>query len=142
MRCVHVWEGRLFTTQLIMIVMVLLLWSVAAQGQDNPSNPFVRSDSTPVSVAYEGALICFRCDITPCPKNHRRCEQAGHVPLFKSTDGHLHKRIGSTNSITAKLASDELHSKKVKIKGLYYTKTDHVLVEAVTLLGRSSLGLE
>lgn len=95
--------------------------------------------STSAYVVYNnGTLICFRCDVSPSPENRARCEQEGHVPLFKLADGHLHKLVGSTNSITVKLASDELHGKKVKVKGMYSLETNQVLVEEVVPLGRLS----
>jgi len=115
---------------------LLLWWPAAVLGHDNPNTPFARPESTSANVAYEGTLICFRCDIAPSPENRARCEQEGHVSLFKRADGHIYKLNGSTNSITAKLASDELHSKRVRIKGIYYSKTDHILVEEVIPLGR------
>jgi hypothetical protein len=116
----------------------LLWWSAAVLGHDNPNTPFARSDTTSIDVAYEGTLICFRCDVSPSPENRARCEQEGHAPLFKLADGHVHKLVGSTNSITVKLASDELHGKKVKVKGMYSLETNQVLVEEVVPLGRLS----
>jgi len=118
------------------VLAFLLLWPATVLGHDNPSNPFARLESTSADVTYEGTLICFRCDVSPSPENLARCEQEGHAPLFRRADGHIHKLTGSTNSITAKLASDELHGKKVRIKGIYYAETNHVLVEEVILLER------
>ena len=114
----------------------LLWWPAAVNGHDNPNTPFARPESNSADVRYEGTLICFRCDVSPSSENLARCEQEGHAPLLKIADGHIHKLIGSTNSITAKLASDELHGKKVRIKGIYYAETNHVLVEEVIPLER------
>jgi hypothetical protein len=119
-------------------VLGVLLWWSAVLGHDDANTPFAGPASTSVDVAYEGTLICFRCDVSPSPENRARCAQEGHAPLFKLADGHVHKLQGSTNSITAKLASDALHGKAVKIKGIYYLKTNHVFVEEVIPLGRST----
>ena len=114
---------------------LLLWWPVTVRG-DPTSSSFAHPDPTSINVEYEGTLICFRCDIAPSPENRARCEQEGHAPLFKRADGHIHKLTGSTNSITAKLIADELHGKSVKIEGIYYPKTDHVLVEKLIPLER------
>ena len=114
---------------------VLLWWPAAVLGQFH-SSPFARPEPQSVDVEYEGTLICFRCDLSPTPENRARCQQEGHLPLLKRAEGYLHALIGSTNPITAKLASDELHGKKVKVKGIYYPKTHQVLVEEVTPVAR------
>lgn len=125
----------MYTKQLIAIILLILWWPAAARG--DPNSPSVmQTEPKSLNVEYEGTLICFRCDITPSQENRARCEQEGHAPLFKRADGHIHKLTGSTNSITAHLISDELHGKRVKITGLYYPKTDHVLVEKLIPLER------
>ena len=48
--------------------------------------------------------------------------------MFKRADVHLYRLMGSTHAITATLAFDELHGKKVKSKGTYSPQTDQVLV--------------
>ena len=119
-------------TQLTMIVLLILgWWPETVLGHDEPNNPFFGSESTSADVTYEGVLICFRCDVDPSLAGRARCEQEGHAPLLKRADGHIHKLMGSRNSITVKLASDALHGKKVKIKGIYHNETNHVLVEEV-----------
>ena len=80
---------------------------------------------------YEGTLLCFRYDVAPSPENRTRCVKEGLVPLFKRADRHLYKLMGSTNAITAKLSLDDLHGKKVRIKGDLLPQTDQVLVEKV-----------
>lgn len=114
----------------------LLWWPAAVNGHDNPNTLFTHPDATSVDVAYEGTLICFRCDVSPSPGNRARCQQEGHLPLLRREEGYTHALVGSTNTITTKLASEELHGKKVKVKGIYYPKTNHVLVEEVIPLGR------
>ena len=119
-------------TQLTLIVLLILgWWPETVLGHDEPNNSFFRSETTSADVTHEGTLICFRCDIDPSPAGRARCEQEGHAPLFKKADGHIHRLTGSRNSITTKLASDTLHGKKVKIKGIYHAETNHVLVEEV-----------
>lgn len=81
-------------------------------------------------------MICFRCDVTPSPENRARCRQEGHQPLLKRSEGYTHTLVGGTNKLTAQLASDELHGKSVHIKGIYYPKTNHILVSEVTLRDR------
>jgi len=110
-------------------VLWLLLWWPAAAHADPNSSPFGRTDPGAAGVEYEGTLICFRRDVDPSHEDLARCKQEGHAPLLRRADGHIHKLTGSTNSITAKLASDELHGKKVKVKGIYYPKANQVLVE-------------
>lgn len=99
-------------------------------------NPSAGPASTSAYVAYNGTLICFRCDVSPSPENRARCEQEGHAPLFKLADGHVHKLEGSTTSLSAQLASETLHGKKVKITGIYDLKTNHILVEKIAPTGR------
>lgn len=108
----------------------LLWWPSAVLGQSSPV-PFVPSEPKPFKVRYEGTLICYRHEIAPKSENPVRCQQEGHVPLLRRTEGHLHLLIGSTNSITAKLTSEELHNKWVRITGIYYPQTNQILVEEV-----------
>lgn len=114
---------------------LLLWWPAVVLGQST-SSPFARPEPRSVDVAYEGTLICFRCDVAPSPENRTRCTQEGHVPLLRRAEGYTHTLVGSTNAITAKLASEELHGKKIKVKGIYYPKTNQLLVEQVLLLER------
>lgn len=114
------------------VLQLFFWWPAAVLGQA-PSSPFFNLGPKS-TVEYKGILLCYRHDIAPSPENRARCEQEGHLPLFKRADGHLLKLMGSTNSITVRLSSDELHGKKVRIKGIYYPQTDHVLVEEVTLV--------
>jgi hypothetical protein len=78
-------------------------------------------------------VICFRCDVAPSPENRARCEQEGHQPLLRRSEGHTHTLVGSTNKLTAQLASDDLHGKSAHIKGIYYPTTNYILVSEVTL---------
>ncbi|NOT53814.1 MAG: hypothetical protein HOP18_04335 [Deltaproteobacteria bacterium] len=103
-------------------------------------NPSASPASTSAYVSCNGTLICFRCDVSPSPENRVRSAHEGHASLFNLAEGHVHKLQGSINSITAKLASDALHGKAVKIKGICYTETNHMLVEKVVPLGRSTAG--
>jgi len=89
-----------------------------------------------VDAAYDGVVSCFRCAVTPTPENRARCQQEGHQPLLRRSEGHTHTLIGSINKLTAQLASDELHGKSVHIKGIYYPKTNHILVSEVSLRER------
>ena len=119
----------------VSVFAVLLWWPADASSQGLP-NTVLRGEPQPTDVREQGTLICFRCDITPNPHSRARCQQEGHQPLLSRVGGHPYKLIGSTNSITAKLSADELHGKQVRIKGIYYPKTNQVLVEEVSSTGQ------
>lgn len=124
------------TKQLICIVMLILwCWPAAACGDPNATS-VIQTEPKSLNVGYEGTLICFRCDITPSQENRARCEQEGHLPLLRRTEGHSHTLVGSTNSLSAQLASEALHGKRITITGIYYPKTNQILVEKVVPTGR------
>lgn len=111
----------------------LLCWPMLVHSQPNT---VIRSDPSSVDAEYDGVVICFRCDVTPSSENRARCQQEGHQPLFRRSEGYTHTLVGSTNKLTVQLASDELHGKSVHIKGIYYPKTNHILVSEVSLRAR------
>ncbi|MGE0681314.1 MAG: hypothetical protein AB7P69_10520 [Candidatus Binatia bacterium] len=120
----------MYTKQLLAIILLILWWLTAARG--DPNSPSVmQTEPKSLNVKYEGTLICFRCDITPSQENRARCEQEGHLPLLRRGDGYSHSLVGSTNSLSAQLASEALHGKKVHLTGIYYPKTNQILVEKV-----------
>lgn len=118
------------STLLCVVLWTSLWWPPFVQSQPNGLN-IIRPDPTSVDADYDGVVICFRCDVTPRSENRARCQQEGHQPLLKRPEGHTHPLIGSTNKLTAQLVSDELHGKTVHIKGIYYPKTNHILVSEV-----------
>jgi hypothetical protein len=120
---------------LCVVLWSLRWWPTLVQGQPNTQN-VIRTDPTSVDVEYDGVVICFRCDVTPSPENRARCQQEGHQPLLRRSEGHTHTLVGSTNKLTAQLASDGLHGKAVHVKGIYYPKTNYILVSEVTLRAR------
>lgn len=124
------------TKQLIFIMVLILWWWPAAARGDPNSTSVIKTEPKSRNVEYEGTLICFRCDVAPSRENRARCEQEGHLPLLRRGDGYSHSLVGSTNSHSAQLASEALHGKKVKITGIYYPKTNQILVEKVALTGR------
>lgn len=123
------------TKQLIAIVLLILWWPAAARGDPN-STSVIQNEPKSLNVEYEGMLICFRCDITPSQENRARCEQEGHLPLLRRVEGRSHTLVGSTNSLSAQLASEALHGKKIKITGIYYPTTNQILVKKVAPTGR------
>jgi hypothetical protein len=116
-------------------MLILWWWPATARGDPNSTSVF-QTEPKSLNVEYEGTLICFRCDITPSRENRARCEQEGHLPLLRRAEGYSHTLMGSTNSLSAQLASEALHGKKIKITGIYYPKTNQILVEKVTPTGR------
>jgi hypothetical protein len=129
-------EAPMRTKHLICIVMLILwCWPPAARGDPN-SPSVIQTEPKSLNVEYEGTLICFRCDITPSQENRARCEQEGHLPLLRRKDGYSHSLVGSTNSLSAQLTSESFHGKKVMITGIYYPKTNQILVEKITRTGR------
>lgn len=132
----RLWAKPIRGKQLIYVA-VLLLWWQPLLARSDPNVPsFFTTEPKSVSVKYEGTLICFRCDVTPSQENRARCEQEGHLPLLRRAEGYSHKLMGSTNSLSAQLASEALHGKKIKITGIYYPKTNQILVEKVEPTGR------
>ena len=118
------------STLLCLALWTSLWWPTLVHSQPNNLN-VIGSDPTSVDAEYDGIVICFRCDVSPSPENRARCQQEGHQPLLKRPEGHTHTLMGSTNKLTAQLASEELHGKPVHITGLYYPKTNHILVSEV-----------
>jgi hypothetical protein len=121
------------STLLYALLWLLLWWPTLVQSQ---LNNVIRLDPTSVDAEYDGVMICFRCDVTPSPENRARCQQEGHQPLPRRSEGYTHTLVGSTNKLTEQLTSDEPHGKSVHIKGIYYPKTNHILVSGVTLHAR------
>lgn len=122
-------------TLLYALLWPLLWWPSIILGQ--PYGSFLPgSERQSVDAEYDGIVICFRCDVSPSPENRARCQQEGHQPLLRRSEGHTHALVGSTNKLTAQLASDELHGKSVHITGIYYPKTNHILVSEVSLRAR------
>lgn len=120
---------------LCVVLWPLLRWPSIVLGQPYGSS-LPGSEPQSVDAEYDGVVICFRCDVTPSPENRARCQQEGHQPLFSRSEGHTHRLVGSTNKLTAQLVSDDLHGKAVHIKGIYYPKTNYILVSEVTLQAR------
>lgn len=118
-----------------MALALMLCWPAAVVGQGRP-NSVLRFDPTSVDVREEGTLICYRCDLASSSESSTRCQQEGHQPLLRRPEGNSYLLIESTNSITTKLNSDELHGKQVRIKGIYYPKTNQMLVEEASSTGQ------
>ena len=118
-------------------ILCVLLWlPPGVRGDEGTPDWLVKLKPTSEYVKYEGTLICFRCDITPTPESRARCEQEGHAPLLKRTEGRTRRLYGSKNAITDKLTSEELHGKRVKVEGIYDSKTNWLLVDKVEALER------
>ncbi len=120
------------STLLYALLWPLLWWPSIVLGQPYGS-ALPGAEPQSVDAEYDGVVICFRCDVTPSPENRARCQQEGHQPLLRRSEGHTHTLVGSTNKLTAQLTSDELHGKAVHIKGIYYPKTNYILVSEVSL---------
>ena len=116
-------------------VLYLLLWlPVGVLGDEGTPDWLVKPKPTSEYVKYEGTLICFRCDITPTPESRARCEREGHAPLLKRTEGRTRRLYSSKNSVRDELTSEELHGKRVKVEGIYDSKTNWLLVDKVEAL--------
>lgn len=116
------------------VLWLLLWWPTVAFANADPYSVWHAPEPEAVTAVYEGILICFRCDLSPSPENRARCQEAGHLPLLRRADGQVSTLIGSTNTVTARLASEALHGKRVSVTGVYLPKNNQVLVETVTVV--------
>jgi hypothetical protein len=116
------------------VLWLLLWWPTIAFGNADSYSIWHPPEPGSVSVEYEGVIICARCDLSPSPENRARCQTEGHLPLLRRTDGQVSTLVGGTNTTTAKLVSEALHDKKVRITGIYLSKSNQIIVETVTIL--------
>ena len=117
------------------VLWLLLCWPGAAWGQ-RPGDPVITRDKEPSGdVAYEGTLICYRCDVTAEAGRRGRCERDGHLPLLKRKEGHTYRLYGNTHAIGAQLTSDKLHGGRVHVEGVYEPATNWLRVREVYLVG-------
>lgn len=77
---------------------------------------------------FEGTLYCIRCNLSPTPENLATCDKEGHEHFLLMKDGHMHHLYGINNEIATKINSQELHEKKVKIRGVFYPVSNAILV--------------
>jgi len=81
---------------------------------------------------FPGKLLCLRCNLAH--GSAAECAKEGHRHVLSMEDGSMiHPLLAGTEEIFKQLNSNELHNKKVKVDGKYYSSTGAILVNRIAL---------
>ena len=119
------------------VVCFLLCWPLGVARPFRPL-PQVIPRASSEELAFEGTLICYRCDIPSERRRLGKCEKDAHLSLLKLADGHTYRLYGSSHFISAKLSSEKFHGKKVHLEGVYDSATNWLHVHRANLTGDES----
>jgi hypothetical protein len=109
--------------------------TVHAQGAAAPGDaavPFFTGPQSDIQVGtFPGKLVCLSCDLGG-PGGKEQCGKVGHRHALLAADGSMvHPLIPGTEEVLARINSNELHGKKVKVHGKYYPALGSILVDRV-----------
>jgi hypothetical protein len=115
--------------------LVALCAASIAGAQAAPDDPFARFyagvDSDLMVGTFPGKLVCLGCDLGG-PGGKKQCGAVGHRHALAAEDGGMvHPLIPGTAEALAQINSNELHGKKVEVRGRYYPALGAILVDRV-----------
>jgi hypothetical protein len=111
---------------------------IVAQAQSAPPapgdavTPFYTGPQSDIEVGtFPGKLVCLSCDLGG-PGGKEQCGKVGHRHALMSENGSmLHPLIPGTEEILARINSNDLHGKNVKVHGKYYPALGSILVDKI-----------
>lgn len=81
---------------------------------------------------FSGKLLCLCCDLAPKTDKPKTCDANGHHHVLLIEDETmLHPLLAGTEDVAKVINSNELHGKKVLVRGNYYPTTGYILVQKI-----------
>lgn len=106
-----------------------LLWMPPVFAQQPVVSDMLQKYGSSSSIGvYEGTLYCIRCNLSSTPENLATCDKEGHEHFLLMKDGHAHPLYGISQEVAAKINSQALHEKAVKIRGRFFPVANAILV--------------